>query len=155
MRLEISGADLRAALEEGVSLVEDVAGRFPQVSGLRFVFDARRPRGSRVLEVSIGGTPPDPAATYKLATSEYVMAGGDGYASLTKDRPIVDASGASLMAAVVIDYIAARTTVTPGVEGASSSGSESLWLLRHAWRLRSGATGRGPSFEPVRLPPRA
>jgi len=27
--LEISGADLRAALEEGVSLVEDVAGRFP------------------------------------------------------------------------------------------------------------------------------
>jgi len=115
--LEISGADLRAALEEGVSLVEDVAGRFPQVSGLRFVFDARQPRGSRVDEIGIGGKPLDPAATYKLATSEYLMAGGDGYASLTKGRPIIDASGGPLMATVVSDYIAARGTVSPGVEG--------------------------------------
>ena len=45
------------------------------------------------------------------------MAGGDGYASLTKGRPIVDASGGSLMATVVMDYIAARGTVSPQVEG--------------------------------------
>ena len=115
--LEISGADLRAALEEGVSLVEDVAGRFPHVSGLSFVFDPKRPRGSRVLQVTIGGKPLDPAATYKLATNEYMMVGGDGYASLTKGRPIIDASGGPLMANVVMDYIAARGTVSPTVEG--------------------------------------
>ena len=45
------------------------------------------------------------------------MAGGDGYASLTKGRPIIDASGGPLMATVVSDYIAARGTVSPGVEG--------------------------------------
>jgi 5'-nucleotidase / UDP-sugar diphosphatase len=104
-------------VEEGVSRVEDAAGRFPQVSGLRFVFDARQPRGSRVVEISIGGKPLDPAATYTLATSDYLMAGGDGYASLTKGRPIIDASGGPLMATVVSDYIAARGTVSPGVEG--------------------------------------
>ncbi len=115
--MELSGSDLRSALEEGVSAVEDVAGRFPHVSGLRFVFDAKRPKGSRVLDVSIGGKPLDPAATYRVATNEYMMAGGDGYASLKKGRPIVDASGGALMANVVMDYITARGAVSPAVEG--------------------------------------
>jgi 2',3'-cyclic-nucleotide 2'-phosphodiesterase (5'-nucleotidase family) len=115
--LEISGADLLTALEEGVSLVEDVAGRFPHVSGLSFVFDPKRPRGSRVLKVTIGGKPLDPAATYRLATNEYMMAGGDGYAALKKGKPIIDASGGPLMATVVMDYITARGTVAPSLEG--------------------------------------
>jgi 5'-nucleotidase / UDP-sugar diphosphatase len=115
--LEISGADLRAALEEGVSAVEEMAGRFPQVSGLRLVFDAKRPKGARVIEVTIGGKPLDPAATYRVATNEYMAAGGDGYASLKKGRPIIDASGGPLMATVVMDYITARGTVSPAVEG--------------------------------------
>jgi 2',3'-cyclic-nucleotide 2'-phosphodiesterase (5'-nucleotidase family) len=115
--LEIRGADLRAALEEGVSAVEDVAGRFPHVSGLRFVFDPKRPKGSRVLDVQVGGKALDPAATYKVATNEYMMAGGDGYASLTRAKPIIDASGGTLMAQVVMDYIAAKGTVSPAVEG--------------------------------------
>ncbi|MGH7267582.1 MAG: bifunctional metallophosphatase/5'-nucleotidase [Candidatus Rokuibacteriota bacterium] len=115
--LEISGADLLAALEEGVSLVEDVAGRFPHVSGIRFGFDPKRPRGRRVLQVTINGKPLDPTATYRLATNEYMMAGGDGYASLKKGRPIIDASGGALMAQVVMDYIAAKGTVSPAVEG--------------------------------------
>jgi 2',3'-cyclic-nucleotide 2'-phosphodiesterase (5'-nucleotidase family) len=61
--------------------------------------------------------PLDPAAIYRLATNEYMMAGGDGYASLKKGRPVIDASGGPLMAKVVMEYIAARTTVSPTVEG--------------------------------------
>ena len=114
--MDITGADLRTALEEGVSLVEDVAGRFPHVSGMTFVFDARRPRGSRVLDVKVGGKPLDPGAIYRLATNEYMMAGGDGYTSLTKGKAIVDASGGPLMANVVMDYITARGSVSPALE---------------------------------------
>ncbi len=115
--LEISGADLRAALEEGLSQVEDLAGRFPQLSGARLVFDASRPKGGRIIEVSVGGKPLDPNATYKLATNEYVAGGGDGYASLKKARSVIDASAATLMANVVMDYIAAKGTVSPAIEG--------------------------------------
>jgi 2',3'-cyclic-nucleotide 2'-phosphodiesterase (5'-nucleotidase family) len=115
--LDITGAGLRTALEEGVSSVEDVAGRFPHVSGLTFSFDPKRPKGSRVLQVTVGGKPLDPAAIYRLATNEYMMAGGDGYASLTKGKPVVDASGGALMATVVMDYITAKGTVSPKVEG--------------------------------------
>ena len=95
----------------------DVAGRFPHVSGLTFSFDPKKPKGSRVLSVTVGGKPLDPAAIYRLATNEYMMAGGDGYASLTKAKPVIDASGAALMATVVMDYIAAKGTVSPAVEG--------------------------------------
>ena len=48
---EVTGADLLAALENGVSQVEDGAGRFPQVSGLSFTYDPTRPAGSRIVEV--------------------------------------------------------------------------------------------------------
>lgn len=54
---------------------------------------------------------------YRLATNEYMMAGGDGYASLTKGKPIVDASGGPLMANVVMDYIMAHGLVAPVLEG--------------------------------------
>ena len=114
---EVTGADVKAALENGVSQVEDVAGKFPQVSGLKFTFDARLPKGARVLEVTVGGKPLDPAAKYRVATNEFMMAGGDGYDALSKGVVIVDASGASLMANTVMDYVAKLGTVAPAVEG--------------------------------------
>lgn len=115
--IELSGADLRMALEEGVSAIEEGAGRFPQVSGLTFAFDPRRPRLQRVLSVAVGGRPLDPAATYRVATSNYLMAGGDGYAALKRGRAVVDAGGGPLVATVVMDYITRRGTVAPAVEG--------------------------------------
>jgi 2',3'-cyclic-nucleotide 2'-phosphodiesterase (5'-nucleotidase family) len=115
--IELSGADLRRALEEGVSAVEAGAGRFPQVSGLAFTFDARRPPMQRVLQVKVDGQPLDPHATYRVATSDYLLRGGDGYASLARGRALGDAGGGPLVATVVMDAIAARGTIAPAVEG--------------------------------------
>ena len=81
---EVAGTDLLAALENGVSQVEDTAGRFPQVSGLGFTYDPSRPPGARIVEVAVGGSPLNPGRTYRLATNDYLLGGGDGYASLTR-----------------------------------------------------------------------
>ncbi len=115
--IELSGADLRQALEEGVSQVEERAGRFPQVSGINLTFDPKRPRGARVLDVKIGGKPLDTAMKYKIAVPDYIQEGGDGYSSLTRGRPIVDKSGGALMASMVMDYIQAKGGVAPKLEG--------------------------------------
>ena len=115
--MELAGADLRAALENGVSRVEEGAGRFPQVAGLRLVFDPTAPAGSRVVEVDVGGAPLDPARDYTVATNDYMAGGGDGYASLGSGRLLIDASGATLMATMVMDYVAAKGTVAPAVDG--------------------------------------
>jgi 5'-nucleotidase/UDP-sugar diphosphatase len=116
--LELEGADLLAALENGVSQVENAAGRFPQVSGLRFVWDAEAAPGARVKEATVGGAPLDPARVYKVATSDYLFNGGDGYASLTAGKAIIDASAARLMASTVMSYITALGgAVAPATEG--------------------------------------
>jgi 5'-nucleotidase/UDP-sugar diphosphatase len=114
--LELSGSDLLAALEHGVSQVEEKAGRFPQVSGLRLVYDPDRPAGSRVLEVTINNTPIDPAARYRVATNDYLFKGGDGYVSLTRGKPLIGTSGGTLIATIVMQHISARGTVAPTIE---------------------------------------
>jgi 5'-nucleotidase len=84
VKIEVTGDTLLKALEHGVSLTGPGAepGRFPQVSGVRFSFDASRLPGTRIREVSVGGKPLDPKKTYTLVTSRYVAEGGDEYAML-------------------------------------------------------------------------
>ncbi|MEK0084238.1 bifunctional metallophosphatase/5'-nucleotidase [Benzoatithermus flavus] len=116
--IELKGADLLAALENGVSQVEHGAGRFPQVSGLRFAFDPKAAPGARVGEVTIGDAPLDPARTYKVATNDYMLAGGDGFASLAHGKVLIDPSAGTLMASTVMNYVTALGgTVAPKVEG--------------------------------------
>ncbi len=115
--LELSGADVLAALENGVSQVEKGAGRFPQVSGLSFVYDPAAAPGSRVVEVEVGGKALDRAKSYRVATNDYMAGGGDGYAVLKNGKALIDASGATLMATTVMDHIAATAPVAPKVEG--------------------------------------
>jgi 2',3'-cyclic-nucleotide 2'-phosphodiesterase (5'-nucleotidase family) len=81
VRLQVPGSTLLAALENGVSKsAEDLEpGRFLQVSGLRFAFDASRPRGQRVLCVTVGGKPLSPTAMYSVATLSFLAGGKDGY----------------------------------------------------------------------------
>ena len=115
--MELTGADLRAALENGVSRVEDRAGRFPQVAGLRMVYDPGAPPGSRVVEVEVGGAALDPAKLYTVATNDYMAGGGDGYAALGNGRQLIDAAGATLMATMVMNYVESLGTVAPAVDG--------------------------------------
>ena len=117
VKLSLTGAQLRQALENGVSQVEEGAGRFPQISGMRFVYDPSRPAGERVVSVTVGGAPLDENRRYSLATNDYIAAGGDGYGVLADAQPLIDASGAVLMATTVMNHIAAQGSVAPQPEG--------------------------------------
>jgi len=77
--VEIPGSAIWEALENGVSQYSGKAGRFPQVSGLSFIFDEALPIGSRILSVMIHGAPLDKEKLYKVATVDYMFNGGDGY----------------------------------------------------------------------------
>lgn len=115
--VEMSGQDLISTLEHGVGKVEEKAGRFPQVSGLTMTYDPKAPAGRRVTSVTVGGKPIEPQATYRVATNDYMLKGGDGYAALPRSKVIVDASGAVLLATIVMNYVESKKTVTPAVEG--------------------------------------
>ena len=113
---EVSGQQVLAALENGFSMVDDGAGRFPQVSGLIVTADLKQPAGARVVSVSVNGKTLDPAATYKLATNDFMLNGGDGYAGLAT-KVIIPANGGKLMANDVMALIKKLGGITAKVEG--------------------------------------
>jgi len=126
---ELSGADVVAALENGVSRAENPenegTGRFPQVAGLRYTWSPDQPVGSRILSVEVKNpdgsySPIDLTATYKVVSNDFMRNGGDGYEMFTTAANAYD-FGAALDAAVQ-DYIAAFGPVAPELEGRITQG---------------------------------
>jgi 2',3'-cyclic-nucleotide 2'-phosphodiesterase (5'-nucleotidase family)/predicted AlkP superfamily phosphohydrolase/phosphomutase len=119
--ITISGTELKTMLENGVSRIPAADGRFPQVSGLCFTYNATLPAGSRVVSAvrqaangTCTGAPITFLATdsYTLASNDFTLSGGDSYPNFSGrfvTREIMDE--------VVADYIEARGTIDPAVQG--------------------------------------
>jgi 5'-nucleotidase len=118
---QLKGSDLIAALESGVSQVEEVKGRFPQVAGLKYAWTRTAPaNGGRILEVMVhegdAWTPVDPEKLYGMVTNDYVRRGGDGYAVFSENAINPYDFGPSLED-VVAAYLAAGGAYKPYLDG--------------------------------------
>lgn len=111
----LKGSDLLAALENGVSDLSGDAGRFIQISGVRFAYDPTKPVGSRIVYAVLSdGKPVDPNATYKVAANDFMVVGGDGYTALTK---MVNPITRDQLYEVAVNYVKSLGNVNPQVEG--------------------------------------
>ncbi len=112
---QVTGATLVAALENGVSQYADVAGRFPQVSGMSFSVDLSKEPGSRISDVMVGGAPIEADKLYGVVSNNFVRNGGDGF------KMFVDAKNAydfgPDLADVTAEYLAAHAPYTPYTDG--------------------------------------
>ena len=120
LKIQISGATLRAALEHGVGSigVEMQPGRFPQVSGIRFSFDASRNPGERVTNVTVNGRPLVDRQTYTLAATSYVIKdGGDGYTMFRDAKVLIGPDQAPSESAILQKAITSVRAIAPKVEG--------------------------------------
>jgi len=117
--VDVSGAEVKAFLENGVSRMPAVDGRYPQVSGLCFTYDISAPAGSRVATMvrqaadgSCTGPAIDPASTYSLTINDFMAEGGDGY-------PVVisRATTRNLVEADVEAYVGASSPLSPTLQG--------------------------------------
>ena len=114
--LDVKCSDLRLAIENGLSRLPASAGRFPQVSGIKFEFDPRQPPGSRVLAITVGGVPLDAGKTYRLATNDFMARGGDGYPFAAID-PLVPLEDTPLLSNEVMLYLRDLDSVKSTVDG--------------------------------------
>ena len=102
--LELNAAELLASIENAVSRYPARDGRFPHLAGMTVEFDRERPgvpaevellRPSRVSKLVVhraDGTDEvivegfrfvgDPSSTFVMATNNFLLTGGDGYAAL-------------------------------------------------------------------------
>jgi 5'-nucleotidase len=117
--LSVTGAQLRAALEYGLDrrVVNGQSGALPHASGLRIVYDPARPKGQRIVELTASGQPVTDEAGYRLATSNYLAGGGDGYAML-KGLPVLRAAeGSPLETEVLLQAMERAGTIAPQIDG--------------------------------------
>jgi 5'-nucleotidase len=120
VKIEITGATLRAALEHGVSRSAEDAepGGFPQVSGIQFSFDASRKPGERIVDLKVNGQPLDDSRKYTLTTTTFVgLDGGDGYTMLKGATVIIPPERAPLDSEVLQRAISSVRAIAPKVEG--------------------------------------
>lgn len=119
--LDMTGADLKAHLERGVSGSPGASGRFAQVSGLCFSFNIEAAVGSRITSAVFqagdgtctgGAVDLTAGSTYSVAENDFTASGGDGYPS-----DISSAVTRGFLDQVTRDYISANTPILPTIQG--------------------------------------
>jgi 2',3'-cyclic-nucleotide 2'-phosphodiesterase (5'-nucleotidase family) len=124
--LKVTGKELKEIFEYGLS--DPGGGRFPQVSGLRIIFNPQAPIGQKITSFYVGNLPLSSEAWYSLATNDFLAAGGDGYAILKQialkkegdppkeNRVILFDTGKELRD-MVVGYIKEKKQISASVEG--------------------------------------
>ncbi|MBO0345381.1 bifunctional metallophosphatase/5'-nucleotidase [Roseibium limicola] len=116
----LPGSGVVEALENGVSQIEEGAGRFPQVAGLKFSVDASKPAGERIGDVMVGSgdswAPIDPAKVYGVVSNNYMRGGGDGYSVFDEKGEEAYDYGPNLEK-VVAEFIAKSNGYKPFTDG--------------------------------------
>jgi 5'-nucleotidase / UDP-sugar diphosphatase len=118
---QLSGKDIVASLEAGVSEIEEGKGKFPQVAGLKYTFDMSvAPNAGRIKSVEVmdgdAWKPIDPDKVYTVATNNFVRQGGDGYKLFAANAQNAYDYGPGLEQ-VVADYLTAHRPYTPKLDG--------------------------------------
>lgn len=117
----VTGANLWKALENSVGGNYPGDGRFAQVSGLKYSFDASKPIGSRIVSVTkLDGTEiAKDSKEYTLTTLDFLIYGGDGYVNVFSPAQ-AKVKGALLdvfVDALKADMAAGKVTQVPATDG--------------------------------------
>jgi len=145
VKVKLTGAHLKRLLENGVSQAGHEDGRFPQVSGITFTYDASRAVGSRVTSFAVGGQPVQADKSYTMAVSAYVFGGGDSY-DFKGAELVISAEAGPVEPDVVMEAIRKAGTIAPQVEGRIKSASPvgraflrrfDPVLREHVWRRKA------------------
>ena len=90
-----TGAQLKDVLEQQFAgFGGQTTTKILQVSaGFTYTYDTTKPLGQRVSGLALNGVAVDPAATYKVATNDFLANGGDGFTNLKGGTNRVTAPG--------------------------------------------------------------
>ncbi|MET7990276.1 bifunctional metallophosphatase/5'-nucleotidase [Amycolatopsis sp. NPDC005232] len=107
--ITLTGANLKTVLEQQWG--QPGGTKILQISSsLHYTYSASAPIGSRVSNITVNGTPVDPAATFRVSVNNFLAAGGDGFTEFTKGT---DLAGGPVDLDALIAYLGAHPGVTP------------------------------------------
>lgn len=104
---ELTGEQLLEALEYGTSEYPNEKGAFPHTNGVTFTLNAYK-TSDRISDVKVNGEALDLNKAYKVATLDFISAGGDGYYMFKDAKTVAEYN--TLMD-TVIDHVQQLGTV--------------------------------------------
>ncbi len=107
--ITLTGANLKNVLEQ--QWAPGLNPKFLQISSsLHYSWSASAPQGSRVSNITVNGTPVDPAATFRVSVNNFLAAGGDGFTEFTKGTNL---AGGPVDLDALIAYLGAHPNLAP------------------------------------------
>jgi 5'-nucleotidase len=107
----MTGDMIRRLLEQQFTVIAP-AIRLLQVSnGFTYTYDATQPAGSRVFNIKINNTAIDPLASYRVAMSNFLATGGDGFTVFNEGT---DPLGGEIDLDALVNYFMHNSPVSPG-----------------------------------------
>jgi 5'-nucleotidase len=117
---QLKGSDIKEALENGAGQIEEGAGRFAQVAGLKYSFDRSKAPGGRVVSIEVkegdAFVPLDNDKVYGVVSNNYMRSGGDGYKVFASKAINPYDFGPSLEDSVAA-YLTANNPYKPATDG--------------------------------------
>ena len=121
---EISGQDLKDAIENGVQSYPDTRGAFPHVAGFIFKFNPMNEVGNKVYNITFNnGEKLDLTRAYKIATNDFMAVGGDNYTSLKGKKTVNEYEG---IEEILGEYIKANGITHTTIDGRVFAGKEEI-----------------------------
>lgn len=121
--VKLTGAQLRKALEHGLTLLPQKNSAFLQVSGISATIDASADKDKRVTSLRVGGSAVKDAATYTVAMPSPLANGALGYFKVWEKSKAIDHDTNKTLGQAVTDYLA-------GVRSVGAKGEERLAIKR-------------------------
>ncbi|MFJ1766048.1 bifunctional metallophosphatase/5'-nucleotidase [Amycolatopsis sp. NPDC088138] len=107
--ITLTGANLKNVLEQ--QWAPGVNPKFLQISSsLHYSYSASAPQGSRISNLTVNGTPVDPAATFRVSVNNFLAAGGDGFTEFTKGTNL---AGGPVDLDALTAYLGAHPNLAP------------------------------------------
>ncbi|MFZ9695322.1 MAG: 5'-nucleotidase C-terminal domain-containing protein, partial [Chitinophagaceae bacterium] len=109
---ELKGEAILKLLEHGAGLTN---GILQMSKGTKLIYDESKPIGQRIIEFTYNGRPLNKLQTYKVATSNFVADGGDGFLEFKKAEN-QQRTGEEIIQAMA-KYLRKRGFYQPSIEG--------------------------------------
>lgn len=87
------------------------------ILGLRFIINLAQPVGERIETIQVNGQPLENERAYKIACTNFISKGGDGYKALTRQDEVIFRQSAQSLNQVVEAYLQRHPTIAPTVDG--------------------------------------
>ena len=115
--LRLSGSAIIDTLEHGIECGINTDGCFTHVSNITVQYDSREAKGDRIVSIEIGGEPIDPNGYYRVAVSDFMAEGNDGFSALATAQRLPAEGTNQLIWNTVVRFVEQMPELTPATEG--------------------------------------